>query len=165
MFQRAYPPIRRSGCGRSADNTVAEWNIYLDPRSARIVFESGAPITMIPLDATDHVPIDASFYNRIETDRQTPEADLVYEGLKVLRSRGASEVCYYFWDPLAAVVSIDETMVTMQTVEVVIVEEEGNESGWTKVDGSGNSVRMAREPVDRAAFENTFLAVLNECER
>ena len=31
---------------------VAEFNIYVDPHAARIVFESGAPITVFPLDVT-----------------------------------------------------------------------------------------------------------------
>jgi purine nucleosidase len=31
---------------------AAEFNIYVDPQSARLVFESGIPITLIPLDCT-----------------------------------------------------------------------------------------------------------------
>jgi purine nucleosidase len=31
---------------------VAEFNIYVDPHAARIVFESGVPITLLPLDVT-----------------------------------------------------------------------------------------------------------------
>lgn len=31
---------------------VAEFNIYVDPHAARVVFESGAPITVMPLDVT-----------------------------------------------------------------------------------------------------------------
>ena len=33
------------------DNNVAEWNIYVDPQAANVVFHSGAPITLVPLDA------------------------------------------------------------------------------------------------------------------
>jgi purine nucleosidase len=38
----------------SGGNTtpVAEFNIYVDPHAARVVFESGAPITVMPLDVT-----------------------------------------------------------------------------------------------------------------
>jgi purine nucleosidase len=31
---------------------AAEFNIYVDPHAARVVFESGVPITMMPLDVT-----------------------------------------------------------------------------------------------------------------
>jgi purine nucleosidase len=31
---------------------VAEFNIYVDPQAARLVFDCGAPITLIPLDVT-----------------------------------------------------------------------------------------------------------------
>jgi purine nucleosidase len=31
---------------------TAEFNIYVDPQAARLVFESGIPITLIPLDCT-----------------------------------------------------------------------------------------------------------------
>src|SRR5262249_44068654 len=43
------------------NNTEAEWNIFHDPAAARIVFESGPRmrlIRLIPLDATNRVPID-----------------------------------------------------------------------------------------------------------
>jgi purine nucleosidase len=34
---------------------AAEFNIYADPHAARVVFESGAPIVMVPLDLTHQV--------------------------------------------------------------------------------------------------------------
>ena len=43
------------------DNKVAEWNIYIDPLAASKVFTSDVPIEMVPLDATNRVPIDANF--------------------------------------------------------------------------------------------------------
>ena len=33
---------------------AAEFNIYVDPQAARVVFECGAPITLVPLDCTHH---------------------------------------------------------------------------------------------------------------
>ena len=32
---------------------AAEWNIYADPEAAQVVLDSGAPVTLVPLDATN----------------------------------------------------------------------------------------------------------------
>src|SRR5207248_2959014 len=37
-------------------NQVAEWNFFLDPLGGQSMFDSGVPITLIPLDASNHVP-------------------------------------------------------------------------------------------------------------
>src|SRR4029077_18631634 len=34
---------------------AAEFNIYIDPHAAAVVFDSGLPITMVPLDVTEGV--------------------------------------------------------------------------------------------------------------
>ncbi|HEX7567723.1 MAG TPA: nucleoside hydrolase, partial [Anaerolineaceae bacterium] len=47
-------------------NTTAEWNIYIDPRAANIVFDSGASVTLVGLDATNHVPLTMDFYRRLQ---------------------------------------------------------------------------------------------------
>lgn len=46
------------------ENEVAEWNIYVDPRAAAEVFGSGAPITLVPLDATSYAPLTRRFSRR-----------------------------------------------------------------------------------------------------
>src|SRR5215216_413097 len=42
--------VGNSGVG--IQNEYAEWNIYIDPTAANIVFNSGIPIILVPLDAT-----------------------------------------------------------------------------------------------------------------
>ncbi len=41
------------GCGKGNITSHAEFNIYADPESAGIVFQSGIPITMVGLNATE----------------------------------------------------------------------------------------------------------------
>lgn len=49
----------------------AEFNIYVDPHAARIVFEAGIPLTLIPLDCTHQALTTAS---RVEAFRAMPNA-------------------------------------------------------------------------------------------
>ena len=41
-------------------NEVTDWNSYVDPLAAQQVFRSGVPITLVPLDATNEVPLTPS---------------------------------------------------------------------------------------------------------
>ena len=66
-------------------NTAAEWNIFHDPLAAGIVFRSGVKIRMIPLDATNKVPIDLAFLRDVSRIR-TPMAQLVAQILETERS-------------------------------------------------------------------------------
>ena len=49
-------------------NSAAEWNIYCDPHAARLVFESGAPITLVPLDATNEMPVTPEFVDQLDAE-------------------------------------------------------------------------------------------------
>ena len=46
-------------------NPHAEWNFYVDPTAANVVFRSGLPITLVPLDATNDVPLNAAVAARL----------------------------------------------------------------------------------------------------
>jgi len=48
-------------------SSVAEANIHNDPEAAKIVFTSGIPITLAPLDVTHQVHLDSPFRNKIQT--------------------------------------------------------------------------------------------------
>jgi pyrimidine-specific ribonucleoside hydrolase len=143
----------------SINNETAEWNIYVDPYSAAQVVVSGAPVTFVPLDASNHVLLDEIFYNRLGEDRNTPEAEFVYQALTqsigFVRSGN-----YYFWDPLTAAIAVDESLGTFDMQPVIVIEEEGPESGATRVDETGNSVRIIRT-AEGERFKQHFLDVLN----
>jgi purine nucleosidase len=55
---------------------VAEFNIYVDPDAAAIVFNSGAPITMFPLDVTHKALVLPADLDRIR-DIATPVSEAV----------------------------------------------------------------------------------------
>jgi inosine-uridine nucleoside N-ribohydrolase len=38
-----------------SSNLSAEWNVFVDPLAAKNIFDSGIPLTLVPLDACNHV--------------------------------------------------------------------------------------------------------------
>ena len=145
--------------GTGIENQFAEWNIYIDPHAASIVINSGAPITLVPLDATTDVPVTTRVYKTLEANRSTPEAGFIYElwttNLGIIQSGGRQ-----FWDELTAAIATDESLVTFEMFELQVVEEEGPESGYTKPTTGGAKIRVAVS-ADAERFEETFLNVLN----
>ena len=49
--------VRTSEAGKPA---IAEWNIKLDPQAAQVVFTSGIPLVVAPLDSTYDLKLDAA---------------------------------------------------------------------------------------------------------
>jgi pyrimidine-specific ribonucleoside hydrolase len=154
------------GSSSNIENEVAEWNIYVDPRAAAEVFGSGAPITLVPLDATNYAPVTMEFYRRLERDRTTSVAEFVYRVLAAqvkflnLREENVSSGSYYFWDPLAAAIATEEGLGTFQEISLIVVEEEGAESGRTLESERGIIMRVAMK-ADRERFEALFLDAVN----
>jgi pyrimidine-specific ribonucleoside hydrolase len=147
------------GPSSDIDNDVAEWNLYVDPHAAAIVLRSGAPVTLVPLDATNHAPLTMDFYRRIRRDHKTPVARFAYQVLtQVLDFIRGGE--YYFWDPLAAAISVDGSLAEYEDQPLVVIEEEGPQSGRTTIHEDGHPTRVAVR-ADRARFEKLFLDALN----
>lgn len=144
--------------GVTPPNPHAEWNFYVDPFAAARVLEV-APVLLVPLDATHHVPVTEAFLQRFDKERQTPEADFVYRLLSsdLEYVRGGT---YFFWDPLAAVSLAVEGVVTYESRKVRVVEEEGESSGRTQKAESGQTMRVGVS-ADRQKFEAAFLDTLN----
>ena len=141
------------------DNDAAEWNIYVDPHAAAIAVRSGAPITFVPLDASNHAPLDEPFYDRLGEYRNTPEAEFVHRALT--KSIGfVRSGKYYFWDPLTAAIAVDESLGTFETRPVSVIEEDGRASGATRLDDAGVPVKITIA-ADGDRFKQHFLDVLN----
>jgi inosine-uridine nucleoside N-ribohydrolase len=147
---------------RSSSNTgndAAEWNVYADPRAMAIVLGSGAPITLVPLDATQYVPVTPEFYRQLKSNRGTPEAEFAYRVLTQKESDVRSGT-YCFWDPFAAALLMDGRLATYKEMRLTVIEEDGPQSGRTMVSSPGHPVRVA-DGADAAGFERRFLDTLN----
>ena len=96
------------------DNKTAEWNLYIDPLAARRVFRSGVPITLIPLDASNQVPIGPPFLREIEAHARSPRGRFVAQVLASDREL-VDQGVFYAWDPLAAVALLDPGVVRLSS--------------------------------------------------
>lgn len=145
--------------GSGIDNQMAEWNIYVDPRAGNIVFRSGAPVTLVSLDATNQARLTADFYERLRANHKSPEATFVFD-LYTKNHWLIDSGTIYFWDQLAAAILTDESLATYQKNNLCVVEEEGKESGWTKSGSGCPEIRVA-VAADKSRFEQKFLDTLN----
>ncbi len=149
--------VGASGVG--IDNQVAEWNIYVDPLAANLVLASGAPVVLVPLDATVDVPITRRFYNILGKARTSAAADFVYDVLSTqldfINSGG-----FQFWDTFSAAVVLQNDLARYETVQIRVIEEEGAGSGWTQTTPDGYPVQAA-VAAESEPFEALLLTVLN----
>jgi len=142
------------------ENRVAEWNIFIDPRAANVVFRSGAPITLIPLDATNYAPLTPSFYDRLRRKHSGSAANFIFDILKRHR-RLVDSGEFFFWDQLAAAILSDESLARFEVARICAVEAEGPQCGLTKYCSEFPQIRIA-VAADRVRFENLFIESLNE---
>jgi pyrimidine-specific ribonucleoside hydrolase len=137
-------------------NVAAEWNIYIDPLAADIVFRSGIAITLVPLDITNQLPITNAFYYKIQHKQASEASKYVYQLLtrnqKILLNND-----WYFWDPLAAVIAADDSIASTKIENLRIVLTPEIISGTTAIDDRhGNPVSVCYA-VNKVKFEKRLL--------
>jgi pyrimidine-specific ribonucleoside hydrolase len=140
------------------DNRFAEWNFFADPVAADVVLASGAPITLVPLDATNDVPFSRGFYQRLRANQLTRPAVFTYNLLYL--NQWWLDGGMYWWDTLAAATAANPDLVTVEEMTLDVLTDDGPEMGRVVVSSGGSPARVA-VAADRQRFEALFLAVLN----
>ncbi len=134
-------------------NYVAEWNLWVDPHAADIVFKSGLPIRMVVLDATNMVPQTQAFLDRLGPIIATPEAQLLYN----MVSPGL-----YFWDQLTVVTLTNPEVVTWEEHYIEIVVDLENHEGMTNSTDAGSTNAVVAMSADASHFEDLFIGYIND---
>ncbi len=141
------------GISSDYDNTVAEWNFFIDPKANDIVLSSDIPLNIIPLDATNDVPTTEQFANKLDRIKQTPAAEL-YSQLYVTELS--------FWDELAAVSLVHPDIVEYESHYLAALTGDPATEGGIEIVDSGTIVANIAVAADADAFEEAFLTVLND---
>ena len=145
------------GTTTKIENPYAEWNIYIDPYADNVVLSSGVPINLIAMDATNQVPVTQEFFDRLEKDHSAPASDFLYA---LYQSNPAMlHGGYYFWDHLTAVALTEKDVVPYRDYTICVVEDEGSESGRTKIEDGCPTVHVA-VGADKEMFESLLLDTL-----
>lgn len=87
-------------------NVAAEWNLYVDPLAADMLFRSGIEVEMVGLDVTNDVRVTAEFAQEFKALSKTPVA-LFWDQILDQNDWFIASGEYYFWDVLAALVVLD----------------------------------------------------------
>ncbi|RPJ04405.1 MAG: nucleoside hydrolase, partial [Deltaproteobacteria bacterium] len=140
----------------------AEFNIYSDPLAARIVFESGIPVTLVPLDATHQVFLTSSIIEERVMPLGAPFSDFVAAALgydSVAHRFGRGSEVAYLHDPLAVGAVIDPSLVKKERLPIHVETGEGNRFGQTLESQEGNPLEVCLE-ADSKGFLELFLSRL-----
>lgn len=143
--------------GNEPAHSRAEWNVYVDAAAASLVLRSGVPMTFVPLDASNSVPITTFFQQAVQAHPSTPALRIIGT---MLRDPYYTQSPVYFWDPLAAVAATGQQAVRLQDARLVVSTEPGPDMGTTRISPAGSPVRVAVS-ASGPAFERQFLATLN----
>jgi pyrimidine-specific ribonucleoside hydrolase len=139
-------------------NTTAEWNLFHDPLAAAIVFKSGVNMRMIPLDATNKVPIDTAFLAEVLQIR-TPLAGMVAQILETERPL-IEQKLFFAWDPLAAVALVDPAVVVTRRMAIEVLRKAPEQGRTKEMSGRRSNLTVALD-ANAAEFKTVFLRALH----
>ena len=142
---------------------AAEFNIYVDPHAARVVFESGVPLTMLGLDVTHQALVNRP---RLEAIRAigTPVA-LAAAGLVDFFNRFDSDRYEVDGAPLhdpCVIARLIEPSIFSGKACHVAIETEGGSKGRTNVDWFPREQRAPNATVIDTMDADRFFALLTE---
>ena len=141
------PQIVIMGGSLSGGNITpaAEFNLYVDPEAARIVFDAGIPLTMVGLDVTEKVLLREEHIQSLERT-QNPVSQAAGKIMRATLNRahkGIDATVIAMHDPLAVASLIDPKLLKLQDYYVE-VETEGEFT-------AGMTVGYAHAPVRPSA--------------
>lgn len=143
----------------STKNATAEWNMFIDPDAAKAVLSSGAPIRLVPLDATQHVPIDMALFEQFQSRASTPLAKFVAQVLA--SQREAIHGGFLFaWDPLAAVALANPAVASFRPLAIELSMKPEELGRTVEVKKARRANVQAAIDADALRFRDVFMTAL-----
>jgi inosine-uridine nucleoside N-ribohydrolase len=153
------------GAVRTRGNVTpfAEFNFFVDPTAAKIVLESGLPITLVPLDVTHQVFLTSRVMEEKIKPIEPSFSTFVLEatGYQSVNGRFRPEAeIYHLHDPLAVGVTIRPELVRMERLALCVEAHEGEHYGRVFETEEGPKVDVCLG-VDAKQFLDLFISRLS----
>lgn len=139
----------------------AEFNIFSDPLAAKIVFASGLPITLVPLDVTHQVSLTSQWMEERIKPISNAFSKFVIEatGYNMTSHRFRNRETIFLHDPLSVGVVIDPDLVKIEKLAIDVEIEEGEHYGRISEIKEGPEIDVCLE-VNSKAFLELFVSAL-----
>lgn len=118
----------------TGDSPQSEWNVYVDPEAADIIYKSGIPFTAIGLDVATHFHVDFTTSD-IEAFKTSPrkEANFLYNAIQFVHKHGFASYCTVI-DCMAVGYAIDKSLIKTFPAHVGIETKGELTLGMTVID-------------------------------
>lgn len=143
-------------------NTSAEFNIFSDPEAAFIVFSSPIRIDLVALDSTNIVPIDIKILSELQRKKNSDSINFMLNLFEKIRHSLIEPGLFYAWDPLAAVVLMEEDFYSRKEVRISVETKNGPTYGKTYISEQGSKIFVVvpkRGVQLKKAWQDRFLNV------
>lgn len=124
----------------TGDTPQSEWNVYVDPEAAKLVYDSGIPLVALGLDVATHFDVNFSDSDvEAFNNSSNPEAHFLHQAIKFVQGRGYDAYCTII-DCMAVGYAIDPTIVETIKAHVGIETQSPLTLGMTVRDGRHHHV-------------------------
>jgi inosine-uridine nucleoside N-ribohydrolase len=141
--------------GNVPPSRKAEYNIFLDPEAADIIFSSGIPIILVSIDATKFVPAREELKDRIESVETKEKCGKIIKNIILANKNDFN----YFYDPLAAGILIDPEIALETITTGIEISKNPSSIGQTCTTQKNINVNVVTK-VDTQKFINLLFKTI-----
>ncbi len=140
---------------------ASRYTLLFDPCAANIVLTSGIPITIIPLDVTNLVPLTKFVLDKYAHPQKTAGNEFVMKVLTSGLKHDQPTVRTPFWNMIALMSITDPSILQTQKLPVQIITDPGKDYGRL-VESSSGTLADVCISIDPEKFYERFFSLLND---